>query len=336
MNLLLATLILLAGATGTSSSDSAQIYGSPGLVVSNTVGVSTPRLPQNGVSMVYDDGLPGQFALPEQGHDNVLVVPAPDLPAESVAELTEDMTIMCRIFDKSVPLSRPGTTIGLAYGERNDIFRYAFGEQTGAAQGLYLDGYGALFFLRVDYPLLPPEPAPPQPAEPVDSVWSQTIREMTGQQNDDTQDTRGAPAYDAQRVESLKKTLIQTLAHAGNIRVRRPQDFVTLVVGPLDDGRAYGYSRSPRTRFGSMSSAGRGAVGGSTSGRRAADDLSTAPALMVLRTAKADIDAFARGRLTVAQFTEKVQILWSGPCASERTEPQGRPPAATTAPVTPR
>jgi len=336
MNSLLATLILLAGATGASSGSSAPRYGSPVLVVGNTGGVSTPRPAQNGVSIVSEDVLLGRLSLPEQGRDSVLVVPTPGLPVESLAELTEDMTIMCRIFDKSVPSSR--TSVGFAYGGRSDVFQYTFGQPAAGAQGLYLDGYGALFFLHVDDPLLPIEPTDPaqaKPAAPVDSVWSQTIQEMTGQQDDTEPGSRSAPAYDAQKVENLKKTLIRTLAHASNIRARRPQDVITVVVGPLDDSRAYGYARALETRLGSMYSSGSGADAGHTRGRRSARGAPVPAPVMIMRAGKADIDAFARGQLTAAQFTEKVEILWSRPGGNERKEPQGQPPAAPT-PGTPR
>jgi hypothetical protein len=38
------------------------------------------------------------------------------------------------------------------------------------------------------------------------------------------------PAYDTQKVETLKATLIKTLRHAANLRVR-PQDRITVAVG---------------------------------------------------------------------------------------------------------
>ena len=108
-----------------------------------------------------------------------------------------------------------------------------------------------------------------------------------------------------------------------------------MVVGPLDDSRAYGYARALETRLGSMYSSGSGADAAHTRGRRPARGAPVPAPVMIMRAGKADIDAFARGQLTAAQFTEKVEILWSRPGGNERKEPQGQSPAAPT-PGTPR
>ena len=122
MNLLLSTLVLLAGLTQSSS----------GVVTSqNSYQLSTSRgSPQVVTSTVTtnEDTFLGEPFLPAQAQETVLVVPTPDLPAESLADLTEDLTVMCRIFDKSLAPSRAST--GFAYGNRGDVFGYSIGQQT--------------------------------------------------------------------------------------------------------------------------------------------------------------------------------------------------------------
>jgi hypothetical protein len=309
MNPFLSTVILLAGLTQSPS----------GLVVpSSNSSVSSSRhelavsgRASNGVTTVYGDGFIGTASLPQQTRETVLVLPTPDLSAENRADLTEDMTVMCRIFDKLLAPAR--APAGLTYDGQTLVLGRAFGPQGGGTQGLYLDGYGALFFVAVDYPLVPTEaqePAAPKTDESTDTVWSATIREMTGQPGAPQPSEDKVPAYDPQKVENLQKAAIKTLVHASNIRMRRPQDMVTLVLGALDDGRTR-YSRRGR---------------GASAGRyvpAAAARAGQPAAFLVLRVAKADVDAFAKGQLTLAQFTEKVQSLWS-------PEDQGTP---TTAPA---
>jgi len=265
----------------------------------------------------------GDPFLPDQVQENVLVVPTPDLPAANQAELAEDLSIMCRIFDKSVPAT--GNNVSFAYGDRADSLRWVIAQQGRGTQGLYLDGYGALFFIRADYPLAPTEKqevAQAKPKEPVDSVWNQTVREMSGQPGDESQSARNTPTYDAQKVENLKKTLIKTLAHTSNIRLRRPQDAITLIVGAVDDTRGSGYGR-----MGGIG-AGRSAVKpGVAAGPAQPGARNPATALMILRVTKADVDAFARNQLTLIQFTDKVQVLFS-PSVSN-------PPATSTTGPTP-
>jgi hypothetical protein len=316
MSPLASILIVLGALTGASSSLAVQPQSSG----SANVPISVAPV-VNGTITAYAEVMGDPF-LPEQAQENVLVVPTPDLPAESLANLTEDLSVMCRIFDKSLPAG--GGAVGFAYGDRVYSPRWVIGQQSRGTQGLYLDGYGALFFLRVDYPLAPTEKeeaGQPKPKEPVDSVWSQTVREMSGQPIEEPQAARNAPSYDAQKVENLKKTLIKTLTHASNIRLRRPQDAITLVVGALDDTKAsvYGRLRSTGTvRPGA-------AAGGAQPGAR-----NPAPVLMILRVSKADADAVAKRQLTLAQFTEKVQVLFSpGVSDAPATSAAGPAPVGT-------
>lgn len=305
MNPFLSTLVLLAGVTQISGGISvSSSTASPGSPVSATL--ITPTSGVSSYTITSDDTLVGDSLLQEQAQAAVLVLPTPDLTPENVGDLTEDLTVMCRIFAKSVAPESSG--VAFAYGNRPDMTQYlrVVGQQDRAVQSLYLDGYGALFFLDVDYPLAPTETqesTSAKPADSTDAVWTQTIREMSGQTEANQAGGRTVPVYDPARVDSLKKTLVKTLAHASNIRLRRPQDVIALVVGDLDNTRMAFYQYQPN-RSG-------------TRGVRTAPDNATsaarnpAAALLVLRVIKADVDAFAQGQLTLVQFTDRVQTLWS-------------------------
>ena len=331
MNTFLSAIVVLAGLTQAS-------YGTvsePMYETSPSQNVASPAPPTSSAPIrrraIATNALDpfAEAYLPAQPQQTVLVVPTPDLPADNVVELTEDMTVMCRIFDKALLPSR--VSVSTSDGVRSRILQYlTTGVDKQTAQGLYLDGYGALFFLDTDYPLAPPQEqgqADAEPQEPTDSVWAQTIAEMTGQQSDEG---RTAQTYDPQKVETLKRTLTKTLAHAANIRLRGPQEFITLVVGALDGDRAALhtlYGARTRGRGMSRTSSSRG---GRSSGWRspATSGTRSAPAaLMVMRVTKADVDAFAKGRLTLPQFTDKVQTLWSWPNWGPPTDDQGTVPA---------
>jgi hypothetical protein len=302
MSPLVSILTLLAALTGASSGVAVRPQSSQSANVPISVSPAATSTLTTRADVIGDP------FLPEQTQENVLVVPTPDLPAENQAELTEDLCVMCRIFDKSVPAA--GSSVGFAYGDRADSLRWVIAQQGRGTQGLYLDGYGALFFLRADYPLARTEKedaGQAKPRESADSVWSQTVREMSGRPGDEPQSARNAPAYDAQKVENLKKTLVKTLAHAANIRMRRPQDAITLVVGAWDDGKAsvYGRYRSAGWDTSAATPPRPGAANPTSAARN------PTATLLILRVTKADVDAFAKSQLTLAQFTEKVQILFS-------------------------
>ena len=340
MNAMLLTFILLAGVAQTPSTTSSYaVAGQPVSPVRVEVS-SQPDIVTSAVFAAEDPFLGGPVS--DRAQDTVLVIPTPELSAESLADLTEDLAVMCRIFDKAVPATRAST--GFAYGNRGEVFSYGYGDrgdvlylpfgpQSQRTQGLYLDGYGALFFIPVNYPLLPTEPpeqAQAQSKEPADTVWSQTVKEMSGQPGEQPQSARTAPAYDAQRVENLKKTLIKTLAHASNLRMRRPQDVLTLVVGALDESRSLGsWSRVGTRPYAAGSGSGGGGTSSGSGGQSVPARLKApgnpASGLLVLRVTKADVDGLAKGQLTSAQFAEKVQSLWS---PIDRAKPTTGPASA--------
>jgi hypothetical protein len=233
----------------------------------------------------------------------VLVVPTPELTPENLAQITEDMTVMCRILDKTVAPTQPPR-----YPVNVNGVRPLFGIEESGSQGLYLAGYGALFFLEVDFPLRPPsqpaEPTQPQEEGPAaDPLWSQTVEELQGVSAQGPGPAAALPRYDAQKVENLKAALVKSLRHAANLRLASAQDSLTLVVGPRDNPLSapgagwYARTGNNGTVWRSETAAG---------GARA-----EAASMLILRVRKAEAEAFAKGQLTADQFAEKVQVLWA-------------------------
>ena len=313
MNPFVSTLVLLAGLTQTPSRVDVSAANYPMAAIGAVTVTESASEPQVYSSMALSPGssMANTADIWDQAREAVLVIPTPDLPPESLVNLTDDLTVMCRIFDKFISAPRSG--VGLVYGSAGDLWHtYGMRQRSRETQGLYLDGYGAVFFIDVDYPLVPTETqeqSSSKPTESTDSVWSRTLQEMNGQPTEGSQPARGAPAYDPLRVENLRKTLVQHLAHASNIRMRRPQDVITLAVGDLDAS-----SRPTTSSVQAFSTNGR--VRSSVTQRRSSSSVAArnpASALLVLRTTKADVDAFAKGQLTLVQFTDKIQSLWSPP-----------------------
>lgn len=225
----------------------------------------------------------------EQAAQTVLVVPSPELPSESLVAITEDMTVMCRILDNALaPALMPADAVKIF-----DPFTGRSMRDRPGTQGLYLDGYGALFFVQATFPLVPLQKDQEQPKSEssADPVWSRTVDELQGSPQKQPQ---AMQEYDAQKVESLKAAVIKSLRHAANLRVRGAQDAITVVLGVWSGaGYSFVYTTDQQgpARFESS--------GIDTS------------AVLVLRTTKSDVDAFAKGDLTPEQFTGKVQLLRS-------------------------
>lgn len=239
----------------------------------------------------------------ERASRTVFVIPGPEGP--DMAQITEDMAIMCRIFDKTMvwafraAAGEVGTAIQL-----NGSGNVLIVDDRSSTQGLYLDGYGAIFFIPVDFPLTPPrqEQTPVESEPSTDPLWSQTANELRGvpEQRADTPRRQ----YDAQKVENLKTAVIGVLRHASNLRTgktRRPQDVIDVVISTR-------MSQADHREWMFRSGAPQQVVDPAGS----APEL---PTVLILRTTKIDVDALAKGDLTQEQFTEKVQILksWVNP-----------------------
>ncbi|MBA7478747.1 hypothetical protein ES707_14175 [subsurface metagenome] len=280
--------------------------------------------------------------IPLLGHGGsgaVLVIPTAQMKIENLAAITADMSIMSRIFDKK--LSQARLTTGGSWptiGFESTFFGRS--RSSGAIEAIYLEGYGALFLMKVNVLLSPPPETQEEKKteeEDTDPLWTETIQEMYAppEVNRRRRTDRPEEKYDAEKVEDLKETLIKTLKHAANIRNLKPDESVILtVIGKASQS-------ATRTTTSSYS------LGGDLSGRRrdrrgstynitntlgGAETGTFPPTVLTIRAKKSDIDAFAKGQLSFDQFTQKTLLLsYSylggnvdvGPSRSSRTRMSG-------------
>jgi len=206
-----------------------------------------------------------------------------------------------------------------------------FGLESSATQSIYLDGYGALFVMKVDFLLSPPAEAAEEekPKEGVDSVWQEAKQKIFEPEKGDryymrrrrVRKTRLEEKYDAEKVEELKRKLIRALKHTANIRNLKPDEQVILsVTGRGESGRV-------TTKVEVLPSGGRQVLtvvkkSGDIEEARIYNDPAEAeaavltgqmglysPTVMTIRARKADVDAFAKGELDFDKFRQKVQIF---------------------------
>ncbi|MBM3837505.1 MAG: hypothetical protein FJ398_06010 [Verrucomicrobia bacterium] len=271
-----------------------------------------------------------------ESRPRTLVIRTTETDQKTLTALEEDLNVMSRILAKSMKEKAGGDGALTAMGMK--IRTLAVGGSS-AAQNLYLEGYGALFFLHTRFPLLPP-PEPPKEEtrkETASSTWEEARRELYGPKDpapgqrwffskDSTRES-----YDADKVARLKESLLEALKNAANIRHLKSQEFVTLVVVGTET------TTTPRVRALRMSPAGAepkeldvllqenakaagGGYGGGSFGfaaggaRPGAATIvrpltgSAGETVMTIRAKKADADAFAKGDLKLDDFQKKVSI----------------------------
>ncbi len=275
-------------------------------------GAPAPPQPAAGVTVSTASEGPRSAGMSTNKRRTVMTDSAPPLVLQfdsagekTLAAMDEDLAVMTRLLEKAVergldedvPPDKMGIRMWATYGGRS-------------VRALYLEGFGALFTVKVNVPLLGSAPAEKKEPEKRESEWEDTRRELRGLPAAGAAETRGTPPveYDAAQVEALKKELLRTLKNASNIRNLKPNDFVAVTVfGPLA-GEAARVGLSELSR--SSVAVGYGGYGGSGYGdvRRhlLVDHGGTQPGtVLTLRVRKSDVDDFANGKLDFDAFQKK-------------------------------
>ncbi len=245
----------------------------------------------------------------------------------NVDSLQEDLTVMSLVIQQKLekgvgegsPDYRMGIPLLLRSGQRG-------------IESLYLDGFGAVFTLNVNFPLVPPPASKAKEIENATSSdeWDKARKELYGgRESRDAANLYGSAGvpYDAEQVGALKRALIEALKNAANIRGLKPEEAVVVTV------------------FGNESvSAARGWAGGTAGGvvpdqnggtpfavtayrdadgvigtedpnavyqrfaRREWPASSGRGTVMTVRVRKSDAEACSKGKLSFEQFQEKATV----------------------------
>lgn len=240
-----------------------------------------------------------------------LLVPGDGTTPEQIGHLREELAIMSRIFTKA----------GDPEAGKHGGFRFNFvglgGGHGTDLDALYLDGYGAVFPLDVDFPLVAPAKAAEKKAEPKadkDAAWEKARRELAGGQeeeesDDDSGDKNPAP-FDAEKVAALRTRLTEAFRHAANLKSVRPEEQIVLVVSSTAS-RSGGQPEGAHkiiTRVLSSGSSGSSIGSGKNVNIFAVPENNGGPGhqQLTLRVKKSEVDAFAAGRLSAEEFRKKV------------------------------
>jgi len=240
----------------------------------------------------------------------LFVVPAREMTVEELTEISEDITVMGRILENRL---RQANLLPDAQGLEAFItrgYRAAFGRDGNLPRHMYLQGYGVVFAINVDLPLAPgPHVETEELAEPADEgdpVWVRTREELYQPQRSKRRSAteEAAPKYSAERLETLKGTIIDALVHAANMRhLSADEAIVVTITGPT---RTVEPQPRPEDWFNLLQGeiAGMPVTGSSTA--------------LTIRAKSADITALAKGELTQDEFRQRAQVI-SHPVISEGT-----------------
>jgi hypothetical protein len=214
--------------------------------------------------------------------------------ANAVGAMEEDLAIMTHIVDRALdrmgeddPERKLGVPIYYTSGGRS-------------VRALYLEGFGPLFMVKVNFPVHGASTTEAKTVEkPDDSEWEDARRRVYGASQDTAWvgSSSGVP-YEAARVDALKKNLVHALKNASNMKGVKADEFVNVTVFgspstaiPESDWPANNTSNRFEKR--NPAAAVRTALQGT---------------VLTLRAKKSDVDAAAKGSLDDDAFGKKVAV----------------------------
>lgn len=253
----------------------------------------------------------------QSGGGKVLVIPTAEaLKTQDLVTIIEDTTVMCHILDKKLGQYdlTPRNSLFSGGGSRSRTsWSNPFSRDGRSTRATYVQGYGILFLAKVDIPLSPPPSTAQQEklAEGRDSdpLWAQTRQEIYAPEQANERRKNGPKAlYDAQEVETFKKTIVEALKHATNIRSLKPGESVILtVIGSGVSSGIKSIRAIPDTDQllvidgKNITRVYKGAV--------PSEIVISAPTVLTIRAKKSDIDSFAKGNLDLEKFRQHVQVI---------------------------
>jgi hypothetical protein len=225
-----------------------------------------------------------------------LVVRTGDPDPKAQATLEEDLAVMSHLLSKAVEELPGGQANGGNKVMGIDVF---FTPGVTPLRSLYLDNYGAVFFLTVNFPLVAPSEKKDEGKPAADSTWEEARQELYGQRLQGAEAGEvGGEDYNQEKVAKLKEALLETVKNATNIRGLKPQEFVTIWVS----GGTSVHGGRGRTLKSNRD--------GNNANFVAADSAAAAArrTVLTLRVTKAEIDDYAKGKLPVEDFQKRARI----------------------------
>ena len=227
-----------------------------------------------------------------------LIIQSSDPDPKTYSNIEEDLSVMYRILSKTRKQDEGGIRLE----------SFMSGSSGSSVKSMYIENYGAVFMLSVPFPLVAPQATEeqPKPKDATSEEWERAKRELSSRNSLELDIERvwthalgpAAEEYDAQKVEDLTVSILESLKNATHIRSLKTDEFVTVAVlgaeAPAaarvavesedDNGKA-----RRKTRIESM-----GSRGEST---------------MTIRVKKSDVDEFAKGKLDLDAFRKKAKML---------------------------
>lgn len=214
-----------------------------------------------------------------------------------VQEWEEDLSVMTHIIEEGLQRAADEDLADIKMGIRMMV--------TGnrSVRPLYLEGFGALFMIKVNFPVVPPSRTDEEKAQRTESEWDKAKQEVYSRRQASWMagNVESGADYDENQVDTLKKELIESLKNASNFRNLKPDEYVSITVfgSPNSGAKVKGTSRRKKSDAGEVLAK---EMKDALTKQRAARP----GTVLTLRVKKSDADAFAKGKVDLTAFEQKV------------------------------
>lgn len=235
-----------------------------------------------------------------------IVYTTSDMDDKTRQQLKEDLAVMSHLLRKNVRKE-----VGSS-GDEFAKFNLFTGDQS--LKSAYLDGFGALFFMSVKYPLAAaPQEEDDEEKSPASSPteWELARQELYGGTDNAWISSRRSgdvrlwdvsrEPFSQEKVEDLKNTIISTLVNAANIRSIKPEESVVVFVsapGQVSSDTVNAFATRTDREV-------RDTVILKQLGRSNENSKSTT---LMISARKSDIQALAAREIALEDFKKKVKI----------------------------
>ena len=221
-----------------------------------------------------------------------LVIASSEITPGVINECNEDLNIMAKLLDDAMADDHADVVTGRAMGIPVNL---NLAGRAGRERHLYVDGYGAIFEIPVQFFLSPPSnvKSDPGPKSSKSSAWDAARRELYAQPGDNvdlTPENDPHFAYSAERVDSLKQSILKALANAANFRHLKPNERITVVLLSPGESKVF---VSP-------------SAGGP--GQPAAFPAKSPGTTLTISVKKSDADELAAGKINENDFRKRAAI----------------------------
>jgi len=220
-----------------------------------------------------------------------------------IQEWEEDLTVMTRLIEEALQRAADEDLSDVPYKLGIPMTLVTANR---SVRPLYLEGFGALFMIKVNFPVVPPSKVDEEKQEHPESDWDKARQEIFGRQRQASWlggTVESGADYDSDQVETLTKELTEVLKNAANFRNLRPDEYVSVTVfgSPNSGAKAVKPSRRKKTEPNDVSK---------ELDRTIQELVRNRPArpgtVLTMRVRKGDVDAFSKGNINYDAFAKKV------------------------------